>query len=133
MIESLAAAMAVTGLALLVLRADAPTQRRAATLGGIAIGGLALNLALIAAGDDDLITRNVIALWVPAARRGASSMPGVQLQVHPLMVARMAPGPTRNPGSDTSAGRSTGDRLQAAPHQHSGTRGAGPHRSRRAR
>ena len=66
-IESLAAAMAVTGLALLVLRADAPTQRRAATLGGIAIGGLALNLALIAAGVDDLITRNVIALWVPAA------------------------------------------------------------------
>jgi mannosyltransferase len=66
-IELLAAATAVLGLVLLVLRSDARTRRHAALLGGIAIGGLTLNLALVAAGIDDLITRNVIALWVPAA------------------------------------------------------------------
>jgi mannosyltransferase len=67
LIESLAAAMALVALVLLVVRADAATRRRAAMLGALAIGGLALNLALIVAGVDDLITRNVIALWVPAA------------------------------------------------------------------
>jgi mannosyltransferase len=66
-IESLAAAAAALGLVLLVLRGDGRTRRRAAVVACIALGGLALNLALIAAGIDDLITRNVIALWVPAA------------------------------------------------------------------
>jgi hypothetical protein len=33
----------------------------------LAIGGLLLNLILVAGGVDDLITRNVLALWLPAA------------------------------------------------------------------
>jgi mannosyltransferase len=61
------AAVVVLGLGLLVRRAD-PVERRGATCAGaLALGGLALNLGLIAGGVDDLITRNVIALWLPAA------------------------------------------------------------------
>ena len=36
-------------------------------VGALAVGGLVLNLLLVAGGVDDLITRNVIALWLPAA------------------------------------------------------------------
>jgi hypothetical protein len=35
--------------------------------GGIALGGFVLNLLIVAVGIDDLLTRNLIALWVPAA------------------------------------------------------------------
>jgi mannosyltransferase len=66
-LEPLAAAMALIGLVLLALRSDAPARHRALALGVVAVAGLVLNLALIAGGVDDLITRNVIALWVPAA------------------------------------------------------------------
>jgi mannosyltransferase len=66
-LEPLAAALALGALVLLALRSDAPALRRALAVGAVALGGLLLNLALIAAGVDDLITRNLIALWVPAA------------------------------------------------------------------
>ncbi len=66
-LEPLAAAIAIIALVLLALRAD-PIERRGAVLAGaIAVGGLLLNLVLVAGGIDDLITRNVIALWMPAA------------------------------------------------------------------
>ncbi len=53
---------------LLALRSD-PTRAAAARWpsGAIAVGGLVLNLLLVAGGVDDLITRNVLALWLPAA------------------------------------------------------------------
>ena len=66
-LEPLAAALALGALVLLALRSDAPALRRAVALGAVAVGGLLLNLVLIAVGFDDLITRNLIALWVPAA------------------------------------------------------------------
>ncbi|MGZ4260606.1 MAG: glycosyltransferase family 39 protein [Solirubrobacteraceae bacterium] len=66
-LEPLAAALAVGALVLLALRSDAPALRRALALGAVAVGGLLLNLVLIAVGVDDLITRNLIALWVPVA------------------------------------------------------------------
>jgi len=54
-------------LVLLATRSD-PIERRAALgAGALALGGLVLNLVLIAGGVDDLITRNVIPLWMPAA------------------------------------------------------------------
>jgi 4-amino-4-deoxy-L-arabinose transferase-like glycosyltransferase len=58
-----AGALAVVGLALIVWRGELLTRRRAVGVAGLALGGLLLNLALIAAGVDDLITRNVLALW----------------------------------------------------------------------
>ncbi len=66
-LEPLAAAMVVIALVLLAARADADERTPALVAGGLAIGGLVLNLLLVAGGIDDLITRNVLALWLPAA------------------------------------------------------------------
>jgi hypothetical protein len=66
-LEPLAAVLALGALVLLALRSDASALPRALALGAVAVGGLLLNLLLIAVGVDDLITRNLIALWVPAA------------------------------------------------------------------
>jgi mannosyltransferase len=63
----LASLAVLAALVLLALRSDPREQRVTLAVGAIAIGGLLLNLVLVAAGIDDLITRNVIALWVPAA------------------------------------------------------------------
>jgi hypothetical protein len=65
---------AVLGLALLVWRA-APAERRGGLLaGGLAVGGLALALVLVAGGVDDLLTRNLLGLWVPAALAVAAGL-----------------------------------------------------------
>jgi hypothetical protein len=62
-----AEAIAVIGLVVLVARADAFERRGALIAGSAAVGGLVLNLLLIAGGIDDLITRNLLTLWLPAA------------------------------------------------------------------
>jgi len=63
----IAAATVLLALLLLCVRSD-PRERRATLgIGAIALGGLVINLLLVAVGIDDLITRNVIALLVPAA------------------------------------------------------------------
>jgi 4-amino-4-deoxy-L-arabinose transferase-like glycosyltransferase len=65
--QRVAEAMALVGVVLLFTRSE-PSERSGALLaGGIALAGLALNLLVVAAGVDDLITRNVISLWMPAA------------------------------------------------------------------
>ena len=66
-LEPLAFALAVLGLVLLATRAARLERRGVVLAGGIALAGLVLNLLLIAVGIDDLLTRNLIALWVPAA------------------------------------------------------------------
>jgi hypothetical protein len=59
--------MVVVALVLLAVRSDAIEQRRGLAAGALAVGGLVLNLVLVAGGVDDLITRNVIVIWLPAA------------------------------------------------------------------
>jgi 4-amino-4-deoxy-L-arabinose transferase-like glycosyltransferase len=66
-LEPLGAAMVVIGLVLLALRSDPSERHGALAAGALAVGGLLLNLVLVAGGIDDLITRNVIVLWLPAA------------------------------------------------------------------
>jgi 4-amino-4-deoxy-L-arabinose transferase-like glycosyltransferase len=61
-------------LALLVLRANREERRPALIAGGLALGGFVVNLLLIAGGVDDLITRNIIAILVPAILLVASGM-----------------------------------------------------------
>jgi mannosyltransferase len=73
-LEPVAAALAALGLGLVAFRSERLAQRRALALGALALTGLALNLALIVGGVDDLITRNVIALWVPAALAVAAGL-----------------------------------------------------------
>ena len=62
-----AEAAALFALVLLAVRGDRVERDGALVAGGIALSGLVLNLLLIAGGIDDLITRNVISLWMPAA------------------------------------------------------------------
>jgi len=61
-------AIAVTVVAVALVAADARSPQRygAQVAGGLSLAGLAVSLALVAVGFDDLITRNVIALWLPA-------------------------------------------------------------------
>jgi mannosyltransferase len=66
-LEPIAVGLAIFGLVLLGTR-SLPQERRGGLLaGGLALCGLVLNLLLIAGGVDDLITRNVLAIWMAAA------------------------------------------------------------------
>jgi hypothetical protein len=52
---------------MLLVRRSEPVERSGALAAGALVGGgLVLILALVAGGIDDLITRNVIVLWLPA-------------------------------------------------------------------
>jgi hypothetical protein len=66
-LEPLAAVIAVGGLVGVFLVADGTERSGALLAGGLAIAGLVLNLIVVMTGTDDLITRNVLALWLPAA------------------------------------------------------------------
>jgi hypothetical protein len=66
-LERLAEALVLLALALLVMRAAPGERRRSLALGALALGALVINLVLVALGIDDLITRNVIVIWLPAA------------------------------------------------------------------
>ena len=65
-VKYLAMALAVVALGLLAFRATAAERRGALVAGGLALAGFALALMFVVAGFDDLITRNIIALWLPA-------------------------------------------------------------------
>jgi mannosyltransferase len=66
-LERICEALALGALLLLAFRSDALDRRGAVLAGGLAIVGIVINLILVGGGIDDLITRNVIDLWVPAA------------------------------------------------------------------
>ena len=64
-LEPLALAIAIFALVLLLARSTG--RGGAVVAAALALGGLAINLLLVAVGVDDLITRNVLAMWMPAA------------------------------------------------------------------
>ncbi|HWD74752.1 MAG TPA: glycosyltransferase family 39 protein [Solirubrobacteraceae bacterium] len=66
-VKYLAMALAVVALALLAFRATAKERRPALLAGGLAVAGFVLALIFVAVGFDDLITRNILVLWLPAA------------------------------------------------------------------
>ncbi len=57
----------VVAFVLLALRADRSERQGALIAGVIAVSAFVLNLLMIVGGVDDLITRNLLALWPPAA------------------------------------------------------------------
>jgi hypothetical protein len=63
---ALAVALAAYGLWLLARRADAAERRGAARAAAIAVPAIGVPVVLAAVGVDYLITRNLIAAWVPA-------------------------------------------------------------------
>jgi mannosyltransferase len=80
-LEPFGSALALIGLILLIVRGDAHERRRALVPGSVATGGFVLDLVLVAAGFDDLITRNVIALWLPAAIAVAAGFGAARVRV----------------------------------------------------
>jgi hypothetical protein len=69
-----ALAGAVLGLVLLLTRAGPRERAGGVLVAGFALAGLMLNLLLIAGGLDDLITRNLLATWMPAALAVAAGL-----------------------------------------------------------
>ncbi len=63
----MAIAIVLLALVLLALRADPVSRRGALVAGGIALAGFIISLALVVVGFDDLLTRNLLAIWAPAA------------------------------------------------------------------
>jgi mannosyltransferase len=66
-LEPLALALAIFGLVLLALRSDPEERVGGLIAGGLVVAGLVLAFVLVAGGFDDFLTRNVLALWTPAA------------------------------------------------------------------
>jgi hypothetical protein len=73
-LERVAEACVLVGFGLLALRAGRLERRGALIVGTLAGAGFVLNLILIAGGIDDLITRNLIGLWPPAAMLVAAGL-----------------------------------------------------------
>jgi hypothetical protein len=86
-LEPLAAVIAVAAIVAVMVRGE-PRERSGALLAaGLAVAGLLLNLILIAIGIDDLITRNLIALWLPAAAVVAAGLGARRVGVVGLLAA----------------------------------------------
>jgi hypothetical protein len=66
-LRTIDAVVVVAAVALLWLRGGRDERRGALLAGGLAVSGFLVMLALLAAGVDDLITRNIIVLWLPLA------------------------------------------------------------------
>jgi mannosyltransferase len=65
--EPVAVAIVLLAIVLLVTRSGVVERRGALLAGGLALAGLVLSLALVAVGFDDLLTRNMLALWPACA------------------------------------------------------------------
>lgn len=66
-LKFVAMALALVGLAPLLVPGAVRERRGALLAGGLAVSGFLITLVLAAAGSDFLITRNIIILWLPAA------------------------------------------------------------------
>jgi mannosyltransferase len=65
--EPVALVIVVGALVLLVTRSGSGPRRGALVAGGLALAGFVLSLVLVAAGFDDLLTRNMLAIWTACA------------------------------------------------------------------
>lgn len=66
-LEPVAIAIIVLALVLLATGATATERRGALLAGSLALAGFIISLILIALGFDEVLTRNLLALWLPAA------------------------------------------------------------------
>jgi 4-amino-4-deoxy-L-arabinose transferase-like glycosyltransferase len=66
-LAALSLGLCVLGLVLLVVRSDPRERRGGLVAAALATGGLVLMLLIVAAGTDNLITRNALAIWIPTA------------------------------------------------------------------
>jgi 4-amino-4-deoxy-L-arabinose transferase-like glycosyltransferase len=73
-LRAIDALVVLVAVALLWRRGTRDEHRRALVPGGLAVAGALLMLALLAAGVDNLITRNIIVLWLPLALVAAAAL-----------------------------------------------------------
>jgi 4-amino-4-deoxy-L-arabinose transferase-like glycosyltransferase len=70
--------LGAAGLGLLAKRASSGERTRALGVGAIALGGFAVVMLVDAAGSDTLLTRNLLALWLPLAILVAAGLGGAR-------------------------------------------------------
>ena len=73
-LEPMAKLLVALALVLVVIGGEGRTRRVALGTAAVAIGGLVINLLLIAVGLDDVIARNVLALWPAGALTVAAGL-----------------------------------------------------------
>ncbi|MBV9335191.1 MAG: glycosyltransferase family 39 protein [Solirubrobacterales bacterium] len=66
-LEPVTIGILILALVLLAIRSDPRTRQGGLVAGGLALAGFVLSLILVAAGFDDVLTRNLLAIWTPAA------------------------------------------------------------------
>jgi hypothetical protein len=66
--------LSAVGLGFAVATADRGARLRALGVAGIAVAGFALAMLVVACGTDNLVTRNLLALWLPAAMTVAAGL-----------------------------------------------------------
>jgi len=86
-LEPIAVVIVVLSVVLLVTRSGGATRRRALLAGGLALAGFVLSLVLVAVGFDDLLTRNMLAIWAPAALFVAGGLAAPRARVIGLVAA----------------------------------------------
>jgi mannosyltransferase len=86
-LEPIAIAIVALSLVLLATRSEPVPRRGAFLAGGLALAGLLLSLVLVAAGFDDLLTRNMLAIWPPAALLVAGGLAARRARVVGLVAA----------------------------------------------
>ena len=86
-LEPLAVAILVLSVILVVARSGADSRRGALIAAGLALAGLLLSLVLVAVGFDDLLTRNMLAIWTPAALFVAGGLAAPRARVVGLLLA----------------------------------------------
>jgi uncharacterized membrane protein len=86
-LEPLSLALAIFGLVLLVARSSVLERRGAVVAGSLVVAGLVLNFLLIAGGIDDLLSRNLVSLWIPAALAVAGGFAAARARLTGLAAA----------------------------------------------
>jgi hypothetical protein len=84
--------LVVIAVARLALDVRAPERGPALVAGGLALAGFALSVGLVLVGFDFLITRNLLALWLPAAVLSAGALaawrgPGIGIAIATVLCA----------------------------------------------
>jgi mannosyltransferase len=80
-LEPVAVVLAAFGLVLLIVRSDRLERQGGVLAGALALSALVINLVLVAAGIDDLLTRNILAIWMPAAVAVAGGLAAVRARL----------------------------------------------------
>jgi mannosyltransferase len=86
-LEPVALALAIFGLVLLAVRSDPEERVGGLVAGSLAVAGVVLAFLLVAGGFDDLLTRNMLPIWMPAAVAVAAGFAARRARLPGLLAA----------------------------------------------